>query len=279
MTGQDPAHPGPLPGSPTGPPPGLPPGPLPGPPPGPLLVVTGAELAVLERAHLRGLDGAGEQRSAGPDAAGDRRLAEARCSLLGRGLIDEDGYLGRSAPADLAELLLDVRLAARTMVVVERIVAGHEHRPDLRILHLVPEGGVVQDVHPHGLHGFDLHVDAQDLVRAALAPVLPSDARPGQGAVRHVDPAHPELVAAVLEQPGVLAELTLAGADGERVEAYLLAVGRAGCFLARRPQPPDTPRDSPPPDAQPQLPFTPVSPGEVQDLITRWVQETVEPSG
>lgn len=174
------------------------------------------------------------------------------------------------------------------MVVVERIVAGHEHRPDLRILHLVPEGGVVQDVHPHGLHGFDLHVDAQDLVRAALAPVLPSDARPGQGAVRHVDPAHPELVAAVLEQPGVLAELTLAGADGERVEAYLLAVGRAGCFLARRPQPPGTPLDMPPPDpqpdaqppdAQPQLAFTPVSPGEVQDLITRWVQETVEPSG
>ncbi|MFK5583686.1 hypothetical protein [Serinicoccus sp. LYQ131] len=258
----------------------------PDPPPGPLLVVTGAELAVLERAHLRGLAGAGEQEAREPgDTPEARPLAEARRSLLGRGLIDEDGHLGRSAPAALAELLLDVRLAARTLVIVERIVAGHEHRPDLRILHLVPEGGVVQDVHPQGLHGLDLHVNVDALVQAALAPVLPSDARAGQGAVRHVDPARPELVAAVLEQPGVLAELTLAGADGERVEAYLLAVGRAGCFLARRPQPPDRrPPDgqSPnpqPPDAQPELAFAPVSPGDVQDLVTRWVQETVHPGG
>lgn len=286
---------------------------------GPLLVFTAAELSVIEQAHLDSLADAGSREQGDPggrqDGAGTRSgatevltgpgesvLREARLSLVSRGLVGRDGRIfSGSAPADLAALLLDIRLGATALIVIERRIAGREHRPDLRIVHLIPEGGVIEDIHPDGLIGFDLDISPAELVRAALAPVLPSDARPGAGPTRQVDPQHPEQFAHALDEPGVLAELTLAAGDGERLEAYLLAVGRSGCFLSRRPAGtgptgasrvtadphPSGESDDPcpsgesdcPADARPSsepLMFVPAAPQDVEDLITRWVCDVVD---
>lgn len=251
---------------------------------GPLMAVTAAELAVLERAHLAGLRAADGDAGVGADLddtpdlvdTTDSVLSEARRSLLSRGLLQPDGRLAEeTAPADLAALLLDIRLGAAALIVIERRIAGREHLPDLRILHLIPEGGVIEDVHPEGLVGLDLQVDPAELVHAALAPVLPSDAAQGRGEARFVDPQHPELFAKVLDEPGVLAELTLAAGDGQRVESYLLAVGRSGCWLSRAAEEVEPTGDERP---DPQLlTFDPVSPDDVQELIARWVDGVVEP--
>lgn len=277
---------------------------------GPLLVLTDVELGVLERAHLRDLAHGASRGADAPAAApcvqrelepvvpvedDDPRAAEAERSLRARGVVAVDGSLtSLTAAGALAQLLLDVRLGARAVVVVERLLGapapvdedgptptpGGAHQRDLRLLHLVPEGGVVEDLHPEGLHGLDLVVDLAGLVQAVTQVLLPVDAVPGDPHVEipPVDPASPELLADLLGRPTVLAELTLlvppdegdaradgqhdgaGGADGHpQPEGHLVALGPGGCHAAPRPAPGEL------------LRFAPVDPGWVHDLVARWV--------
>ncbi|WP_299519919.1 hypothetical protein [uncultured Serinicoccus sp.] len=273
-----------------------PPGPgLPG---GPVLVVTAVELELLEDAHDRSLDPAtldegaarlgtvtGPTPRACPPAAQERprpARAEALLSLQGRGLLDADGALtAGTALTDLVLVMLDVRVAAEALLVVERRLAGAEDRPDLRLLHLVAAGGVVEDLHAGGWHGLDLLVDPGQLAEEALAPVLPPDARAGRGEPVVLDPDDPDAAAAALGA-GLLAELTLARPGSGTEESVLLAVGESGCHVAWAPA---TPREGPStagvlddrPAAPPRLTFAPTSPDALRALVREWVSRVVEP--
>ncbi|OLT14932.1 hypothetical protein BJF80_11145 [Serinicoccus sp. CUA-874] len=253
---------------------------------GPLLVVTPEELDLLERAHAAhlGLDPQPEPLTEGADL--QRREGardEALRSLQGRGLLDAHGRLVEDQPlAELVLLLLDVRLGARALLVVERRLAGAEDRPDLRLLHLIEAGGVVEDQHHTGWHGLNLCLEPSELADRALAPVLPPDAVAGQGEAMVLDLGDPDAAAARL-RASVLAELTLvrpepvAGAEpgpGSTPEvgpeeSVLLAVGEHGCHLAR----PGTGTDG---EVGGPV-FEPVTPGDVRDLVGGWVERVVEP--
>lgn len=258
---------------------------------GPLLVLTAVELEVLEAAHLQGLAehtpaGGGSSAPAGPDV--DAAWDQAIRSLAARGLLGPDGRIEeRTTSGLLARTVLDVRLGSAALVVVERLLGGPDERRDLRQLHLVPPGAVVEDVHAEGLHGFDLVLDPVDLGRAVTQMVVPPDAAAGSGGPRALDPARPELLANGLGAPTVLAELSLVtptSTGGAPADAYLLALGPGGCFAARRPRPdvPGPGTDAPVPGRAPGPPaaltFLPVTPGWVEELARAWVGTVVEPT-
>lgn len=235
-------------------------------PVGPALVLTAEELVALEEAHTRGLTALPGQPGVG-ELWEDREggvVAQARCSLTARGLLAPDGRLpGESDLGQLLQTLLDVRLAAEALVVVERLLG--EGRRDVRLLHLVPQGGVVEDLHPEGLHGLDLVLSVVDLVASVTEMVVPGDARGCDG---------PEITAelglgdglsslpTLLRQPTVLAELTLARPRQEAT-GHLLALGPRGCWAG------------PTPAGQGLLRLSPVEPGWVGELLTSWVQDVV----
>ncbi|WP_298888000.1 hypothetical protein [uncultured Serinicoccus sp.] len=269
-----------------------------GPRGGPVLVVTAVELELLEDAHDRLLDATaldegaarhgrvtGSAPGADPPATPERARparAEALLSLQGRGLLDADGALTTgTAFTDLVLVMLDVRLAAEALLVVERRFAGAEERPDLRLLHLIAAGGVAEDLHGGGWHGFDLLVDPGQLAEEALAPVLPPDARPGRGEPVVLDPEDPDAAADALGA-GLLAELTLARPGSGTEESVLLAVGASGCHVAWAP---GTPREGPPtarapddhPAARPTLTFAPTSPDALRAVVLEWVSRVVDP--
>lgn len=258
---------------------------------GPVLVVTPHELDLLEDAHARALgidvDGEGLGDPAG-DAVRPRRArggsaarAEALLSLQGRGLLDAHGALVPDSPlADLVLVMLDVRLAAEALLVVERRLAGAEDRPDLRLLHLVAAGGVVEDLHPGGWHGLDLLVDPDLLADHALAPVLHPEAVAGVGGPVRLDLADPDEAAATLGAR-VLAELTLARPDAGTEESVLLAVGASGCHVATTTAPPPTGTVGSTPSSdsrsRPALTFAPTTPEAVRAMVQEWVARVVEP--
>lgn len=248
---------------------------------GPLLVLTPTELEVLEVAHLSGLvehrpqAGEGEDRSA--------VWVEAIRSLTARGLLGPDGRIETATTAgELAQTVLDVRLGADAVVVVERLLqvedtdlaaARPEPRPeprrDLRLLHLLPFGAVVEDVHAEGLHGFDLVLDPEHLVPAVTDTVVPPDAVEGerqddQPVVIEVDPDRADLLSGLLGHPTVLAELTLATGDG-RGEGHLVALGPGGCWAAPRGPGP--------------LTFVAVPPNWVARTVTDWVATVLASGG
>lgn len=299
---------------------------------GPLLVLTAVELEVLEVAHLRGLadhvpadpasdgqPGPATRGAPGPlpgEAAGpwsdeashvgsgevthptseetDAAWEQAIRSLTARGLVDARGRLSEvTASGVLAQTILDVRLGASAVLVVERLLgdpqesptgppAGEERgqdsapaphpppgagRRDLRILHLVELGGVVEDVHPDGAHGLDLVLDPAHLVDAVTQMLLPPDAAPGAGPT--VLGARPEEFGERLGHPTVLAELTLVGPDPQApAEGVLLALGPGGCFQAPRPAPAGQ-------VAAPPLDFAPVDPSWVGAVVGGWVEAVV----
>lgn len=227
-------------------------------PDGALLVLTATELQVLEVAHLSGLVDHHPQVDGPGDDVTEAAWVEAMTSLTARGLIGRDGRLEEATAAgQLAQTVLDVRLGADALVVVERLLQvddlGARRRPlprrDVRVLHLLPVGAVVEDVHAEGLHGFDLVLEPDDMVEAVTDVLLPPDAVAGPGAghlpadepggprVVEVDPGRADLVGALLGHPTVLAEVTLATADA-RTQAHLVALGPGGCWAAaRRPGP------------------------------------------
>lgn len=226
----------------------------------PVLVLTPEELDLLEEAHAHSL-GVEPER----DVPVTPARAQALHSLQGRGLLGGDArLLEGGALTDLVLLMLDVRVAADALLVVERRLAGSEDRPDLRLLHLLPSGGVVEDLHPGGWHGLDLHVDPDLLAEQALATVLPPDARAGEGDDLVLDLGDPDAAAswgAVL-----LAELTLARPAGGTEESVLLAVGSSGCHLATDPGRTDG-----------RVTFVPTTPEVVQTMVREWVSRVVDP--
>lgn len=251
---------------------------------GPTLVLTAQELAVLEQAHAQELGWApgdleepvepGEPREPGEtgdpteaDEAGaeaeEVQLDQARWSLTARGLLTRDGLL----PVDtdlglLVQTFLDVRVAAQALVVVERLTG--EGRRDLRLLHLLPEGGVVEDVHAEGLHGLDLALSAPDMVEAVTRMVVPPDAVPGEGSDLVVEDVAG--LPAALREPTVLAELSLVHPEGEEI-GHLVALGPGGCWAGPRP------------NGRAPLRLRPVPPGWVGELVTGWVEATVRVGG
>lgn len=266
---------------------------------GPALVLTAAELTVLEQAHVVGLTTPTEDLDREPDKAesqpepepqpeprqeakpepkpqprqeakpepdhGEARppadLAQARWSLVARGLLLPEGRLPEGTELGLLlQTLLDVRLAADAMVVVERLTG--EGRRDLRLLHLVPQGGVVEDVHPEGLHGLDLALSGSDLVAAVTEMVVPADARAGAGEEITLVMADVDALPVALHHPTVLAELTLVPARGVEV-GHLVALGPRGCWAGPRPR------------GQEPLRLAPVEPGWVEELAASWVHDLV----
>lgn len=234
---------------------------------GVLLALTSTELEVLEAAHLTGLAG---HRPSGTGAAVADGWVEAIRSLTVRGLLAHDGTIAAATPAgEVAQTLLDVRLGASTVIVVERLLGDPGHRRDLRVLHLLPVGGVLEDVHPDGVHGLDLVLDPGRLVRAVTDAILPPDVGRGPDAPPGSPGPHPvvvqqgeaELLPSLLGHPTVLAELTLVE-QGGRVEGHLLALGPAGCWAASREEGP--------------LRFVPVAVDWVGSRVTAWVEEVVD---
>ncbi|WP_151525256.1 hypothetical protein [Serinicoccus kebangsaanensis] len=248
--------------------------------PGPLLVVTPAELELLEDAHAAHLglegpaggpaDGQGQGR---PPARGRAGRTEALRSLQGRGVLDAQARLvAGSAVADLVLVLLDVRVSAQALLVVERRLAGSEHQADLRLLHLVESGGVVEDLHPQGWHALDLCLEPAELADRALEPMLPPDAAPGGGEPITLDTGDPDPSTARLSA-SVLAELTLVRPDGRPEASVLLAVGERGCHLAHREDLDEATRRG-----SGALVFTPVAPDTVRELVRGWVRRVVTPA-
>lgn len=269
--------------------------------PGPALVLTAAELTLLEAAHVRGLaTHAPETHLAGEETIGDTVLAgggatdagepddgptgrgptagalgQARWSLVARGLLSSDGRLPEDTDLGLLlQTLLDVRLAAEALVVVERLVG--EGRRDVRLLHLLPQGGVVEDVYPEGLHGLDLMLSGARLVTAVTEMLVPADATGGDGPQVIAD--LPERSApgeasglwtrlpALLHHPTVLAEVTMVRPQQEAV-GHLVALGPRGCWAG------------PTPTARGLLRLSPVEPEWIGELMTSWVQEVVGAPG
>lgn len=252
---------------------------------GPALVLTAHELTVLEEAHVRGLASRGhaartlDPEDAGSDGVGvhdagphdvgvhdadpqEAGQAQARRSLLARGLLSPVGLLPEGTDLGLLlETLLDVRLAAQALVVVERLLG--EGRRDLRLLHLVAEGGVVEDIHPEGLHGLDLVLEGADLVAAVTEMVVPDDATAGDGPEVTLELSDVGVLPDVLRRPTVLAELTLVLPQGEET-GHLVALGPGGCWAGRR----SSGRDV--------LRLWPVAPGWVEELASSWVCGVVD---
>lgn len=221
---------------------------------GALLALTATELEVLEVAHLSGLV---EHRPEPDDGADTSAVwVEAIRSLTARGLLGPDGRLAvDSVAGQIAQTVLDVRLGAAAVVVVERLLEADDvgrgrlasgsgrdarsgTRRDLRLLHLLPLGAVVEDVHAEGLHGFDLILEPDQLIPAVTDLVVPPDALPGptqdgQASVVDIDADQVEQLPVLLGRPTVLVELTLATADG-RAEGHLVALGPGGCWAAPR---------------------------------------------
>lgn len=262
-----------------------------------LLTVTATELAVLEAAHLRqlvALGGGHEGCPADEGGEGDDVRREAVRSLTARGMLTVEGALHEESVAgQVVELLLDLRVAASSLVLAERLLGlpvqqeqelsqdPDGGRRDLRMLHLTDLGGVVEDVHPDGIHSLELLLEPEDLVRAVTDFLVPPDAAPGAGEVRHADPANPEQLPGLLGKPTVLGQLTSveAGPDhtpgrtppssapeptGAVHPSSLVALGPGGCFAAEL-----APARS--------LAFAPVDPGWVAATVGGWVRSTVLP--
>lgn len=225
---------------------------------GPALVLTAEELAVLEQAHLRSLTDLVADAGLEPTDTG---LVQARRSLVGRGLLSPQGVLPEDTDlGQFLQALLDVRVATEALVVVERLLG--EGRRDLRLLHLVPQGGVVEDVHPDGLHGLDLVLDGADLLAAVVQMVVPEDATTGEGPALTVKLSDVAALPELLHAPTVLAELTVLRPEGEET-GHLVALGPRGCWAGPRPS------------GEGSLRLSPVAPGWVGDLVGSWIRAVV----
>ena len=218
------------------------------------VVVTDLELSLLEDAHLRLLGedltagSSGTEHQAAPGAA-----AEARLSLVARGLLDEHGELsGTDGATEVVMTMLDVRLAADVVLVAERVVAagpvldsasgatGPGGRRLVRLVHVVGSGACVEDVLPDGAHHLHLLVDRDALAPWVTAATVPPDAAPGTGPPRAVNPTRPETIATELSGPTALVELSALvpdrtadpSPDASMPSAHhLVALGPAGCWV------------------------------------------------
>jgi hypothetical protein len=262
------------------------------------LVVTDMELSELEGAHRRLLAGSepvGQEVEDSVPAGGAR---EARRSLMARGLLDESGGLaGADDISVLVTTVLDVRLGADLVLVVERVEAvggagsdgdgaGTAHagevssdpevRRGTRLVHLVASGACVEDLLPDGSHHLYLLLDRADVVAWVTAVTVPRCAVAGTGPVRAVHPDRPEEIPLMLGHPCILVELSVIVPDQEVRDAvdaetaspahHLLALGRSGCWVTEV----DPGRSLPE-----TVLFRPVHPGWVGE----WVRSALDDGG
>ncbi len=257
------------------------------------VVLTDVELAVLEAAHRRLLGqpehGAPPEEQAG--TAGAER--EARRSLVARGLLGEDGELPEDD--DVALLLgtvLDVRLAAERVLVVERILTGAGSgqggslgsgrrggsddlrvRRGTRLVHLVRSGACVEDLLVNGSHHLYLLLERDEVVPWVTRVTVPPDAVAATGPTLAVHPGRPDEIPKVLGHPTVLVELSVLAPTAEASDAvrrrsaarphHLLALGPSGCWVCE--VDPRTPLPE-------SVVFTPVHPGWVGE----WVRSALD---
>lgn len=261
------------------------------------LVVTEAELAVLEAAHLRLLGEPRPRALCRDEAQPGTAEGEAWMSLAARGLLDERGELREEGDLGLVvSTVLDVRLGAHATLVVERMVLGRgtevagrpcpdgaqpepePARHGLRLVHLIGSAACVEDLIPDGSHHLYLLLSLQDAVRAVTDATVPPGARAGSGRPRVVRTDLPEQMRTLLEHPTVLVDLAAvtpslpdegSGAPAGPVDArsahHLVAMGPSGCWVA------DIDREGPVPAT---VVFSPIDPGWVE----RWVRSVMEGS-
>lgn len=205
------------------------------------VIVTDAELAVLEAAHRRLLaeelpPQSGPEHEAGPQA-GDRAAGEdgasrrvrrdvearaaereARRSLVARGILDAGGELQEDGDLRLlVTTLLDVRAASPRVLLVERVVAGpgpdggadRHARRGCRLVYLVASGACVEDVLPDGSHHLYLELDLDEVALRVTEVAVPEDAAAAVGPRRAVDPARPDELVRALGSPTALVELSV----------------------------------------------------------------------
>lgn len=249
------------------------------------IILTGTEVVLLEQVHRRCGEPAAAGRRPLADAPGvdSPEVAEARRSLIARGLLDGWGRLADDPVlGPVTATLLDVRAGAARVITVERMLAtdmpgappaaGVRSALDgsvadgsaldshaataLRLVHLIPEGACVEDLLPDGSHHLYLLLGLADVVPAVTAVTVPGDAVAGARRVQVPLPRLDELAAA-LGRPTALVELTVLdpGAPASQ-PGHLLALGPTGCWVS------EVDRGAPLPDP---LCFEPVD--------SSWVEE------
>lgn len=224
----------------------------------PLLALTTAELDLLEEAHLRLLlddepqDPTSEpEEPLGHEEIEGPALAQARASLVARGLLGPDGSLPLTAGDDLAttvRTLLDLRFAGTgAVLLLGRLTGTPDGSPAptqaARVLYLSEAGALVEDQHPEGYHLLGVALEPQETVEVVTDFLDPGDVPehpPGRPGV----PLGTDLDRLVddLGHPVVLGEIALAAIGDEGVElhaSYLLALGPGGAFCGPGPQEPE----------------------------------------
>lgn len=253
------------------------------------VVLTEAELDVLEKAHLRhagltlaGLAGrpgvVGDTDVDDPDTAAPEVLREAARSLRLRGLLRPDGVVRDDGElGGQLTLMLDVRFTASRVLLVHRVVAGPSDQDPVgarddhlivgdRLVHLAGVCACLEDVFPDGSRHLYLEPDL-DLVPAWVADVtVPQDAAAGGGPPRTVRPDRMEEELEVLGLPTVAARLEVLvrptdGGEPLVASSHLLALGPRGCWVA----------DLARPEASSAVELRPVSP----DWVQRWTRRQV----
>ncbi|GAA5157597.1 hypothetical protein [Ornithinimicrobium tianjinense] len=229
-----------------------------------VLAVTAAELTELEDARRA-------DHGQPPQAERAAVALEARSSLRARGLLDAAGRLqvDDSDESLLLTTVLDVRLTATRTLVVERVVApepgqdaaGQGFVRGVRLVHLLDreEGAVVEDLLEGDVRHLWIAPDREQLLDAVTSVTVPSSALAGQGPPRRVPATDPTLLAASLDHPTCLAELTVVE-GGEPVAGELLALGPRGCWST------GIDRSEAPPAV---LEYRPVPPGHVAAWVAR----------
>lgn len=244
----------------------------------PSLFLTAVELDVLGAAHLRSL---GE-----PDPSGgqlDDVQAQARLSLMSRGLLDADGELMAAGVVGQALcLMLDIRVGVPSVLVVDRVLGaapggaqdgeregaqdGAQESRSTRVLHVMDIGACVEDIDPLGLHQLTLLPGPEDHVEALTGFLLPPDAAAAEGPPVDGSGHEAHELLQRLGRPTVIGEAFVLrrgsdDADSQVDSAHLVSAGPGGCFVGER--------RSPDPHALPC--FEPVSP----EQITAWAEEMI----
>lgn len=280
---------------------------------GPLLALTSEELMALERAYRAWLEDAvsGDRRRAGygDDAEPgiepgiEAGVAEqAALSLQARGMVDGLGHLRvDTLSGALVAQVLDAMTSSVLALVVERLMGGGssvsgdgtqaEVTGCVRTVYVHTAGGCLHDIHPSGIHTFDLVTDLAALPQAVREVLVPPDAAAGGGPARLVEPGDITALPPLLGQPMVLGELTAVHPNGSSV-GHLVALGPGGCFAAvreghdpnglREDDDPDGLREGDDPTDQHgqavddpsgvHLVFEPVDP----DWVATWTQEMID---
>lgn len=221
------------------------------------VLVTEAELDVLEQAHLRGADPSSAPGTGAEEVPTDPgAIEEAGRSLRLRGLLRPDGLVRDDGElGGLLTMLLDVRFVAGRVLFVHRAETGSgtweepageeawgglddDVRLSDRFVHLAGGCACVEDVLPDGSRCLRLELDPDRVPAWVTDLAVPEGAEPGTGPPLTVPPDRADELAGLLRGPSVYATLQalVRPADGGEplVESTdLVALGPRGCWAGR----------------------------------------------